>query len=129
MHPLPNNERGFTLVELIVAMALGLVVLGAVTAIFKSGMDATSLVVKRAEMQQNVRAGVNLIVKDVSMAGAGLRPGGLALPNGGGASVSRFACDQNGTCWLNNNGYPTGTIGTPPTPVNRAMVWKEADPA
>src|SRR5919198_923969 len=74
MHPVPNNERGFTLVELIVAMALGLVVMGAVTAIFKSGMDATSLIVKRAEMQQNVRAGVNLIVKDVSMAGAGLRP-------------------------------------------------------
>jgi prepilin-type N-terminal cleavage/methylation domain-containing protein len=121
MQQMNTNERAFTLVELIVAMALGLMVLAAVAEIFRGGLEATSLVVKRAEMQQNVRAGVNLIVKDVSMAGAGLRPGGLALPNGGGATVSRFACDQSGTCWLNNNGYPTGTIGTPPTPVNNYM--------
>src|SRR5437879_12406372 len=116
MQRVTTYERGFTLVELIVAMALGLMVLGAATAIFQSGMEATSLVVKRAEMQQNVRAGVNLIVKDVSMSGAGLRPGGLALPNGAGASLSRFACDQSGRCCVNNDGRPTGTIATPTTP-------------
>src|SRR5207245_11128284 len=53
--------------------------------------------------------------------GARLRTCAMAVPNCARASLSRFACDQRGTCWLNNYGDPTGTIGTPPTPVNNYM--------
>ena len=60
-----QKMRGFTLVELLVAVALGLIVLAATTSLFKSGMDATRLVSQSSEMQQNVRATVNLIAKDV----------------------------------------------------------------
>ena len=81
-----STARGFSLVELLVAIALGLIVLAATTQLFKNGMDATVLVSQSSEMQQNVRATLNLVSKDVSMAGSGLPSGGLALPYGAGAT-------------------------------------------
>src|SRR6202795_2564976 len=101
-----HHARGFSLVELIVAMSLGLIVLAATTQLFKSGMDATILVSQSSEMQQNARATLNLIAKDVSMAGSGLPSGGLALPFSTGATSSLFAVDST-KAWLANNTYPT----------------------
>src|SRR5216683_2946596 len=60
-----RKVRGFSLVELLIAMALGLIVLGATMQLFKNGMDATRLVSQSSEMQQNTRAALNLIAKDV----------------------------------------------------------------
>jgi prepilin-type N-terminal cleavage/methylation domain-containing protein len=105
MRSTEQNARGFSLVELMAAMTLGLIVLAATTQLFKSGMDATILVTQSSEMQQNVRATLNLIAKDVSMAGSGLPSGGLALPNGAGSVASLFAVDAN-RAWLANNAYP-----------------------
>ena len=101
---------GFSLTEMMIAMALGLVVLGSTMQLFKSGMDATLLVTQQSDMQQNVRAALNLVAKDVSMAGSGLPSGGLSLPNSGGATASMFAVDTN-RAWLTNDTYPTGNIG------------------
>ncbi len=106
MQSTEHNARGFSLMELLVAIALGLVVLAATTQLFKQGMDATRLVSQSSEMNQNVRATLNLIAKDVSMAGSGLPSGGLALPNGAGSVASFFAVDAT-QAWLANNGYPT----------------------
>jgi prepilin-type N-terminal cleavage/methylation domain-containing protein len=100
-----QKTRGFSLVELLIAMALGLVVLAATTQLFKSGMDATRLVTQSSEMNQNVRATLNLVAKDVSMAGSGLPSGGLALPYGVGSTASFFAVDPT-QAWLANNTYP-----------------------
>jgi prepilin-type N-terminal cleavage/methylation domain-containing protein len=100
-----EKMRGFSLVELLIAMALGLVVLAATTQLFKSGMDATRLVTQSSEMHQNVRATLNLMAKDVSMAGSGLPSGGLALPYGVGSTASFFAVDPT-QAWLANNTYP-----------------------
>lgn len=97
--------RGFSLIELLIAMALGLVVLGATMQLFKSGMDATRLVTQSSEMHQNVRATLNLMAKDVSMAGSGLPSGGLALPYGAGSTPSFFAVNP-AQAWLANNTYP-----------------------
>jgi type IV pilus assembly protein PilW len=105
MQSTQQNARGFSLVELLVAIALGLIVLAATTQLFKSGMDATRLVSQTSEMNQNIRATLNLMAKDVSMAGSGLPSGGLALPNGAGSVASFFAVDPT-QAWLPNNGYP-----------------------
>src|SRR5713101_7082495 len=104
------KARGFSLVEMLIAIAVGLIVLAATTQLFKNGMDATVLVSQSSEMQQNVRSTLNLIAKDVSMAGSGLPAGGLSLPYGAGATPSFFAVDAN-KAWLANNTYPTGVIG------------------
>ena len=105
MRSTEQKIRGFSLVELLIAMALGLIVLAATTQLFKNGMDATRLVNQSSEMQQNVRATLNLIAKDVSMAGSGLPSGGLSLPAGAGSVASFFAVDPS-QAWLANNGYP-----------------------
>src|SRR5947207_11239038 len=104
MRSIKHNERGFSLMELLVAVALGLIVLAATTQLFKNGMDATILVTQSSEMQQNARATLNLIAKDVSMAGSGLPSGGLALPFGAGSTASFFAVDGN-RAWLGGNTY------------------------
>jgi type II secretory pathway pseudopilin PulG len=111
-----NEKRisGFSILELTVAMALGLVLLGAATQLFKAGMNTSSLVSNRTEMQQNVRSAMDLIAKDVSMAGAGLPPGGLQLPAGNGSTLSRIGCDQTGKCYTANNKYANGTVGSAP---------------
>jgi prepilin-type N-terminal cleavage/methylation domain-containing protein len=106
--PKQKLERGFTLVELMVSIAVGLVVMAGIAGLFKTGMDSAILVTQRAETQQNMRAAIDLMVKDISMAGAGLPSGGIQLPTGAGSSASRFDCDQSGTCHVPANTYPTG---------------------
>jgi prepilin-type N-terminal cleavage/methylation domain-containing protein len=106
-----NTKRGFSLIELMAAMAVGAIVIGGAAELFKSGMDATALVAQQADMQQNVRSALNMVARDVSMAGSGLPPGGVALPYGVGSSPSKYACDQTATCYVTSNTYPTaGTV-------------------
>src|SRR5437764_11522019 len=102
-----GQKHGFTLMELIVAMALGLLVLAAMASLFRTGLNATMLVTQRAETQQNMRAAIDLMVKDISMAGAGLPSGGIQLPNGTASSLSKFGCDQTLTCHIVSFNYPT----------------------
>ncbi len=102
-----NSQLGFTLMELMVAAAVGLIAMAAMASLFKSGMAATIMVEQRAEMQQNMRAGIDLMVKDISLAGAGL-PVGIQLPVGG--TASKFGCDQTNTCYVTNNTYPSGNF-------------------
>src|SRR6266853_620102 len=102
-----NPQHGFTLLELMVSMALGLIVMASLASLFKTGMNSTLLVTQRAETQQNMRAAIDLMVKDISMAGAGLPSGGIQLPNGAGWNPSRFGCDQSGACHVPGDTYPT----------------------
>jgi type IV pilus assembly protein PilW len=101
-------KQGFTLIELMVSMALGLIVLAAIASLFRTGLNSTLLVTQRAETQQNMRAAADLLVKDLSMAGAGLPSGGIQLPTGANAVASKFGCDQSGTCHITSFNYPNG---------------------
>jgi prepilin-type N-terminal cleavage/methylation domain-containing protein len=106
-----KSRLGFTLVELMVSMALGLIVMAAMASLFKTGMNATVLVQQRAEAQENMRAAVDLMVKDISLAGAGLPTGGIQLPTGkGNNGSSKYGCDQTTTCYVPNGTYPTGNF-------------------
>jgi len=102
-----NPGHGFTLLELMVSMGVGLIVMAAMASLFKTGMTSTLLVSQKAETQQNMRAGIDLMVKDISMAGAGLPTGGIQLPIGAGNNgLSRIGCDQAGACHIPNPNYP-----------------------
>jgi len=116
-----KQARGFSLTELLIAMAVGAVVLTGATQLFKSGMDATVVVTQRGEMEENVRAALNLITRDASMSGSGLPSGGLTLPYGGGNGVSLIGIDQSGKTWLNADAYVSGNVGTPPVAYNNYM--------
>lgn len=107
-----QKTRGFTLVEVMVSMALGLVVLAAALQLYKQGVDTTFVVSQRAEMQQDSRAAMGLVSKDISMAGANLPKGGIQLP--GGAQSSIYGCDQT-QCYVpgltpTGIAYPTGNV-------------------
>ena len=106
-----KSQRGFSLLELLVATSIGLTVVLVMTSLFKTGMDATMRVTQRAETQQNLRAAIELMTKDISLAGAGLPSGGLQLTTGGGSSL--YACNQAGTCYITGNTYPNNGAGTP----------------
>jgi prepilin-type N-terminal cleavage/methylation domain-containing protein len=78
-----SSTRGFSLIELMLALALGLLITGAAVKLYSTGVDATWVIQQRAEMQQDLRAAENLILRDISLAGAGLTqvPGeGVLLP-------------------------------------------------
>jgi prepilin-type N-terminal cleavage/methylation domain-containing protein len=106
--PISKSQRGFSLLELMVASSIGLVVILAMTSLFRMGMNTTFTVTQRAETQQNMRAAIELMTKDISMAGAGLPSGGLQLASGGGNA--KVACNQSGTCYVPADTYPTGNF-------------------
>ncbi len=105
-----TRNRGFTLVEMMVALGVGLLVLGGTVTIASQGVDATWVISQKAEMQQDLRAASALMMKDISLAGAGLpTEQGVSLPTGTGTK-SIYGCDQSGTC------PPTGGIAYPCAP-------------
>src|SRR3954468_2670802 len=109
-----NSSYGYSLVELMISLAIGLAVLGAAVSLFSKSIDGTWTISQRAEMQQDARATSNILTKDISLAAAGMPPGGLALVSG--ALTPRYGCDYNGTCYLgpNNNAainFPTQAVG------------------
>jgi prepilin-type N-terminal cleavage/methylation domain-containing protein len=87
-----KRARGFSLLEMTIAIALGTLVLGAAVQLYSQGVAATFTVSQRAEMQQNFRAASNLITKDMSLAGAGMGNGvAIALPSG---TTPVIGCDS-----------------------------------
>ena len=109
-----TRESGFSLLEMVVSMALGTIVLGAAVQIYIQGVSATWTVTQRAEMQQDFRAASNILTKDLSLAGAGLGNGAaIALPS---AQTPLYGCDQTPKCYINNGTsgpYPQGAVPYP----------------
>lgn len=63
------KNQGFTLVELLVAMAIAAVILTAIFKTFKSQQDSYVVQSQLAMTQQNVRGAMQLISRDIQMAG------------------------------------------------------------
>jgi len=99
-----TRQQGFSLLEMTISMALGVLVLGSMVQLFKMGTTTSKLVVQRTEMQQNMRAAIELMTRDISLAGSGLPDAGIQLPLGG--TVSRYGCDQS-TCHVPGGTYPS----------------------
>jgi len=64
-----KQNSGFTLVELLVAVALGLVVMAGLYQTFRTQHDTYIVQDQVAAMQQNLRAAMYLITRDLQMAG------------------------------------------------------------
>ena len=64
-----NLQHGFTLTELIVAMAMAVIVMGALYSTFKSQQDSYVNQEVVAEMQQNLRAALYMMARDIRIAG------------------------------------------------------------
>jgi len=64
-----RHQAGFSLVEILVAMALGLVLLGGTIAIYASSKDSYRLQENIAGMQENARFAIHALRRDIEMAG------------------------------------------------------------
>jgi type IV pilus assembly protein PilW len=64
-----RNLEGFTLVELMVSMGIGMVILAAVTTTFMSQTRIYNAQEQINEMQQNARGALDIIAREVKMAG------------------------------------------------------------
>ena len=104
-----RSEKGFSLMETVVAMGIGFGMLAAAVQLYTQSLNATFRVSLRAEMQQDVRAAENILIRDISLAGAGLPPGGVALAKGG-AKNPIYGCDQ-AKCYL--GGSPASGLAFP----------------
>jgi Tfp pilus assembly protein PilW len=95
---------------MMIAMAVGLVVMAAAMQLFSKAMSATWTVSQKSEMQQDFRAASNLLLQDISLAGSGLSNANIALPSGTGTAPI-YGCDQTPKCWINGTAvaYPTQT--------------------
>jgi prepilin-type N-terminal cleavage/methylation domain-containing protein len=109
------SSRGFSLIELMLAMALGVIITAAAVKLYSYGMDATWVIQQRAEMQQDLRAAEDMMLKDISLAGAGLTSitgESVALPSGLGSPI--YGCSAGPVCPPNGSvNYPVIGGGSP----------------
>jgi hypothetical protein len=96
--------RGFSLIEILITLGLGIVILAATTSLLRSSLDLVDTTTLVGEMHQNARVGLNLVARDLSMAGWGIPTGGIQLPEGGSAKMSQYACDEEG-CYVDDNSF------------------------
>src|SRR3979411_672281 len=76
-----KKKSGFTLVELIIGMAVTMVALAAAVLMFRDSTKANTNVTQTSDMSDNMRAGLNLIVQDLIQTGTGIPTGGISIPN------------------------------------------------
>lgn len=67
--PYFRNAAGFTLIELMVSMAISLVVLAAIAGTFTVQTRQNSAEEQIGQMQQNVRGALDLMIREIQMAG------------------------------------------------------------
>jgi type IV pilus assembly protein PilW len=95
------RTAGFTLMELLVAMSIGLVVLAAVAKTFTVQSRQNTAEEQVSQMQQNARAALDLMVREIQM--AKYNPAGSAFASAYGVTYSasqlevKADMDSNGT--------------------------------
>jgi len=87
------SNRGFTLIELLITLAISGIIMTGVYTAFKSQQDSYLAQEQVAEMQQNIRAALDIMVREVRM--AGFDPGREADATITTATVGRFGFTQD----------------------------------
>lgn len=81
-----KSEAGFTLVELLIASVITMVIMGVAFSTFRDALTLNESVVNLTDASQNLRAGTNLMVRDLLQAGRGIPIGGIPIPSGANAA-------------------------------------------
>ncbi len=80
-----RSERGFALSEFLVASVITLAVIGVAIRTFDDALKLNDATLKLTDAGQNMRSGVNLLVRDLLQAGRDIPTGGIPIPSGAGA--------------------------------------------
>ena len=128
MEKLRKGQLGLSLMEALVALLIGSIVLTAGATLVTKALQITDLITVRTEMQQDGRAAINSILKDLSLSGTGMPVGGIQLPTGAGSTPSLFAC-SGGVCSLKNHTFPANHLYPVLPDANDGKVQKGAPDA
>ena len=82
----PQNS-GFTLTEVMIALMITMVVMGAVFALLYDGQETFSRELQVSNMNQSARSGMNLISQDLNLSGYNVPPAAAILWNDGGGVI------------------------------------------
>jgi prepilin-type N-terminal cleavage/methylation domain-containing protein len=85
-----KRETGFSLLELLVATAILVIVVAVTLGALSDAIHANEGVTLLADMMENLRAGMNYMVRDLIQAGEGIPIGGITIPNNSAGGV----CDN-----------------------------------
>ena len=85
-----SREEGFTLPELLISTAIVLMALGGAMSAFISAVNLNQATTQLVDANQNLRAGTNLLIRDLLQAARGIPTGGIPIPSGAGSqAISR----------------------------------------
>ena len=67
-----RSPQGFTMIELLVSMAVTIIVVGGAVLLFSSSMESSNRTLRYSEVQTEARAGLSQMTRDLSQAGTGV---------------------------------------------------------
>jgi prepilin-type N-terminal cleavage/methylation domain-containing protein len=120
-----KRQKGFSLLELLVSMAIVVAVVSTAIGALLQAEHATQLVGYEANMQEGLRAGMHFLVRDLTQAGEGIPQGGIELPYTVTSSVNR---PGTGTIFSTiylpaiTPGSQIGALATTINPTNNAVL-------
>src|SRR5262245_12453013 len=82
-----RSDSGFTLVELLIGTLITVTVMGVAFTTFSNALALNDAAVQMADSSQNLRAGTNLLVRDLLQVGRNIPTGWIPIPSGEGATV------------------------------------------
>jgi type IV pilus assembly protein PilW len=90
------TQNGFTLIEMLIALAMGSLLLASLYNFYMGQKKAYAIREQVSEMQQNARAGMELMVREIRMAGYNpTRAPGVGIIEAGSQAI-RMTMDLNG---------------------------------
>jgi prepilin-type N-terminal cleavage/methylation domain-containing protein len=76
-----KRQAGFTLLEVLISVALMVLIMGTTLSMLNDAIHANEGVTLLADTQENLRASMNYMVRDIILAGSGIPQGGISIPN------------------------------------------------
>jgi len=80
-----RKEQGFSTIEVLISAVITLILLGGTMSSFNRGAGLSEDSRLMADLEQNLRTGINFAVQDLLTAGWGIPTGGIPIPSGTGA--------------------------------------------
>ncbi|MDZ4398522.1 prepilin-type N-terminal cleavage/methylation domain-containing protein [Hydrogenophaga sp.] len=121
--PVPHRQAGFSLIELMVALVLGLVVIGGVINIFLTNQQASRSNEDLSRMQESARLSFELMAREVRQVGG----------NACGAQVTANVLKNAATSWWANwdagalEGFAAGVEATDIVPIGTGVRQRTND--
>lgn len=114
MHTIPqrNNNLGFTLVELMISISLGLLVVAAATQLYLTGQKSMAVQQGAANLQNSASFGLEYMLRDIRLANLGAKPIIDPTVLHGGIVLSKANLSSNNAFVLTNASASNGQLMT-----------------